>query len=632
MMVSVETYLLRGKRRWLQLSERPGFRLGSNMLLYGGGGFLLSSASLWQHMQPFAAGLAAGCGGLWAGFAAAGGILGYQWFWGERGVQGMFWILGALALGYLVRKRAAPERQTELLTVGSALLTAIIGLACRLWLGDDAPPDIYLLRILLAAASACLFSRFRESRERMSLWLISSLGVLALAETGNFTWLNLGCVAAGAIAAAAPLTAAALAGIGLEAAGLPFMTAGLCTGCFLRMLPIRDQWRRLVSPSAGCLIALVLGRYWDTGCWLGISLGGILGAAVPWRWSALYRRSGTGNVQVQLEQAARLFQQMQRTLLDPPVPAIDQEGLLNQLRVNACGSCSFRGSCREKDLLTVSVLSDPFSVKCRKNGRLLGELRRCRDQIRLIKGQRKRLGEYRGALVQQYGFLSGYLQLMADRLTTQIRFSDVRFRVQVGARSTAREPSNGDVCLAFPGVGLRFYVLLCDGMGTGLGAAEEGRHTAELMKQMLTAGLPPQYAMGTVNTHLALRGQAGAVTMDLAEIRLDTGRAAIYKWGAAPSILVKRNRTEKIGTVTPPPGISVTEARETVARLSLRRGEVLVLTSDGMDLTDTSGLAELAGSKTPGELAGYILREYGGSGEDDATAAVIRLRPVNLTT
>ena len=59
MMVSVETYLLRGKRRWLQLSERPGFRLGSNMLLYGGGGFLLSSASLWQHMQPFAAGLAA---------------------------------------------------------------------------------------------------------------------------------------------------------------------------------------------------------------------------------------------------------------------------------------------------------------------------------------------------------------------------------------------------------------------------------------------------------------------------------------------------------------------------------------------------------------------------------------------
>ena len=169
-------------------------------------------------------------------------------------------------------------------------------------------------------------------------------------------------------------------------------------------------------------------------------------------------------------------------------------------------------------------------------------------------------------------------------------------------------------------------------MGTGLGAAEEGRHTAELMKQMLTAGLPPQYAMGTVNTHLALRGQAGAVTMDLAEIRLDTGRAAIYKWGAAPSILVKRNRTEKIGTVTPPPGISVTEARETVARLSLRRGEVLVLTSDGMDLTDTSGLAELAGSKTPGELAGYILREYGGSGEDDATAAVIRLRPINLTT
>lgn len=632
MMVSVETYLLRGKRRWDQLSERPGFRLSGKILLYGGGGFLISGASLWHRMQPFAAGLVAGVGGLWSGFAALGAISGYRLFWGQDGTQGALWILSALALGYIVRRRVHPEQKTAWITAGSAVLTAIIGLACQLWLGDDAPTEIFLLRISLAAGSAWLFSRLRESQNRMLLWISWALGILALAGIRGVPWLNLGCVAAGAIGATAPLTAAALAGIGLEAAGLPFMTAGMCIGIFFRLLPIRDRWRRLAAPSLGCLIAMVLGRYWDTGSWVGISLGGILGAAIPWHWSATDRRSGTGAIQVQLEQSSQLFLQMQRTLMDTSAPPVDQQSILEQLRENACGECSCRSSCEEKDRLDANVLQDPLSFGCRKTGRLLRELRRSQEQLRFLKGQRKKTGEYRGALIQQYGFLAGYLQLLADRLPTHGHQSDIHFRIQVGARSSPRELANGDMCLAFPGVGPRFYVLLCDGMGTGLGAAEEGRQAAEMMKQMLIAGLPPQYAMGSMNTHLALRGQAGAVTMDLAEIRLDTGRAAVYKWGAAPSLLLRRNKTEKIGTVTPPPGISVTETRESVARLSLRRGEVLVLASDGMDLADTSGLAELAGSKTPGELAGYILRKYGCTGEDDATAAVIRLRPVNLTT
>ena len=40
---------------------------------------------------------------------------------------------------------------------------------------------------------------------------------------------------------------------------------------------------------------------------------------------------------------------------------------------------------------------------------------------------------------------------------------------------------------------------------------------------------------------------------------LDTGHATLYKWGAAPSWLLRRGSAEKIGTATPPPGISVTD-------------------------------------------------------------------------
>lgn len=632
MMVSVETYLLRGKRRLDQLASHPGIRITGRILLYGGGGFLLSGAALWKEMMPFAAGLTCATGGLMAGAAAAGSILGYRVIWGESGMQGVIWVLGALILGALIHRFADSDRHTELLTAGNALLAATVGLGFQLFFGDSVPVSVYLLRTAAAGGGACLFAQLRENRNRMAVWISWGLGILAFAGSKGIPWVNLGCIAAGALAAAAPLPAAALAGIGLEASGIPFMTAGMCLSSFFRMLPVRDTWRRTGSPFLGCLTAMVLSRSWSPPLLFSIGLGGVIGAAVPWHWATLRNQSGTGAVQVQLEQTARVLIQLQRSLLDAPSPPIDEDSLFQQLLDNACGTCSCRTTCRERDLLDPSIISGAMPVACRKSGRLLQELHRSQEQLRFLKGQRRRLSEFRGALVQQYGFLAGYLQLLSDRLPIRPRAGNARFHIQVSVRTMGRELANGDRCIAFPGVGYRYYVLLCDGMGTGLGAATEGRQASELLKQMLSAGLPPQYAMGSLNSQLVLRGQAGAVTMDLAEVRLDSGRAAIYKWGAAPSIIFRRNKAEKIGTVTPPPGISISEVRETVVRLSLSRGEVLVLASDGIDVTDTSELAAWAEGASPGELAGYILREYGGNGEDDATTAVIRLRPVNLAT
>ena len=181
------------------------------------------------------------------------------------------------------------------------------------------------------------------------------------------------------------------------------------------------------------------------------------------------------------------------------------------------------------------------------------------------------------------------------------------FRAEAAARSRSKELANGDRCLAFPGPECRYYVILCDGMGTGLGAAQEGQSTGSLLRQMLTAGFPAAHAL-----------------------YLDTGHATLYKWGAAPSWLLRRGSAEKIGTATPPPGISVTESRETVEKLSLRRGEALVLLSDGVDGEGISRRSDLTPDMPPGELAAKILEHGRGKQMDDATAAVIRLRPTSL--
>ena len=69
---------------------------------------------------------------------------------------------------------------------------------------------------------------------------------------------------------------------------------------------------------------------------------------------------------------------------------------------------------------------------------------------------------------------------------------------------------------------------------------------------------------------------------------------------------------------------------EAVTRLSLSRGEILVMASDGVSMGDQMLPREAGENISPAELAGWLLKEYGGTGEDDETVAVIRLRPVSL--
>lgn len=281
--------------------------------------------------------------------------------------------------------------------------------------------------------------------------------------------------------------------------------------------------------------------------------------------------------------------------------------------------------------MDVQVLHQPLldthdvPVRCRKPGRLLQELHRTQEQLRAIRADRQRQAEYRSAMVQQYRFLCDYLQELSDSLGRRLGKTAPRYRPEVAFSANRSAQDNGDRCVCFAGVACRYYVILCDGMGTGLGAADEGAMAATMLKKLLSAGYPAEYALRSLNSLCALRGAAGAVTVDLCELQLDTGRVSLYKWGAAPSYLINRAGTEKIGTVTPPPGLSVTDARETVERLSLRRGETLVLLSDGVGGEGALCFASPDGSAE--ELAAGILEAGSKDGADDATVAVIRLIP-----
>ena len=74
------------------------------------------------------------------------------------------------------------------------------------------------------------------------------------------------------------------------------------------------------------------------------------------------------------------------------------------------------------------------------------------------------------------------------------------------------------------------------------------------------------------------------------------------------------------------------EGRESVERLSLRRGEMLIMVSDGVDGEDVLGRLGRMDALPPERLATKLTEHGAREMLDDATAVVVRLNPGAMAT
>ena len=636
--MTAEMVFLRGRQKIKQWACDERIRMGAKGAACFGVGFLLSGASLCHSAMPFSMALVSCFTGWRALVMGFGSLVGYNLYWGAHGLQGMVWTVLAVLTALLLGKRRIVSDVPLLIPALSGLWISAVGLAFQVLLGDETTVLVYLLRVALAAASTHLFTLALQRKDPVLDWIAQGIFVLALAQV--FPWFNFGYIAAGALALGEAFPAAAMAGVALDLAGIsPVpMTAVLCGIYLTRLIPGLPGIAGRCMPGAVYLLGMGLCGVWAPQPVLPLMLGGFASALLPQRPALTHRRGETGLAQVRLELMAGVLTQTQQLLMEVEPPPLDEEALLARTRERACGSCPNRRACGKlgqipgellrKPMLDSSVLPFP----CKKPGRMIQEIRRSQEQFRALKADRDRRREYREAVVQQYRFLSAFLRQLSDQLPRRGEKITQCYKPETAVRTAGKESANGDICQSFYGTGCRYYVLLCDGMGTGMGANQEGDSAADMLRQMLTAGFPAEHALRSLNSLLTLRGCAGAVTVDLAEIRLDNGRAVIYKWGAAPSYLVKDTGIEKIGTAGPPPGLDVSKTRETVERLSLRRGEMLILASDGIAGEEAIFRRGILPEEPPGEVAAKLLEQGAAETADDATAAVIRLHPTSLST
>ena len=610
------------------------------------GGFVLSAGALSRSFQPLALGLlcAAPPGGT-AVLIALGGAVGYPVFWGSPGLQGTAWMIFGLLAALSVGGRGIVKRQRLLLPALTALIVSGTGVLFLYRFGDHTQVSVYLLRIAVGMLTTGVFSLWRQQgRGQWTDWAVQAIGVLALAQICPVRYVGLGFAAAGFITAGGSLPPAVLAGLALDLAQVTpvKMTAVLCVAWCLGRLPRTPRWFPLLSAAISFVPVAVLSGVWDVRPLPGLILGGAVAGLFPeWQSAAKpARRTGEAAVaQVRLEQMALALRQMEQTLLLTNEPEPDRRAVLVRSCAASCDTCPERRGCRTRNLipqLPETVLEQPglgeedLPQGCRKQTRLLTELRRGQEQLRRLKGDRNRLAAYRSASREQFGFLADFLEGLSDDLAQRHDYREPKFRPEIGLSTRSRGEVNGDKCVWFAGPGNRYYILLCDGMGTGEGAARESGSASRLLQQMLTAGFPAEYALRSLNSLAVLRDFGGCATVDLVQLQLDTGKGTIYKWGAAPSYLMISGQLRKIGTAGPPPGLSHS-CREMVDRLSLGRGELLILLSDGVSEEGLLDSARTTPIQPPGEMAAAIL-EKECSGGDDATAVVIKLIPGRLPT
>ena len=223
------------------------------------------------------------------------------------------------------------------------------------------------------------------------------------------------------------------------------------------------------------------------------------------------------------------------------------------------------------------------------------------------------------------------------RTVTMLHFGErPLYRAVFGLASRPAPPEtvSGDACRQFCDSAGRAQMLLCDGMGTGKPAAVDGQMAAKLTAQLLQAGFAAESAARLVNVALGLKnaGQESGATLDLLTLDLYTGRAGLFKAGAAPSFLCRAGVVRTLDGASLPMGVLPTVTGRSTA-LTLDVGDTVMMVSDGALCDGSAWLCDQltlsirlgqSPQQTAEAVAASAVRRSGAR-QDDITVAIVRL-------
>ena len=244
----------------------------------------------------------------------------------------------------------------------------------------------------------------------------------------------------------------------------------------------------------------------------------------------------------------------------------------------------------------------------------------------------------REIMARQYSEISKVI----ERLSAEIEsgylpsYSEERIyspKVTVRCEAKTGQTVSGDTVIYFEKDN-KFFVILCDGMGSGDEAFHQSRLTARLFEKFLKAGFDKETSLRMINSALVLKAdRENFSTVDILEIDTRTGETEFLKVGSAQSILKKKKDLQVFSSKALPVGI-IENIDISPIRCIVENGDIILMMTDGISEAASGVLKNdwikkiLALEKRkPWELADLIICGAKARAKfcDDMTCCVIKI-------
>lgn len=191
----------------------------------------------------------------------------------------------------------------------------------------------------------------------------------------------------------------------------------------------------------------------------------------------------------------------------------------------------------------------------------------------------------RNIAVNQYGEFSKIINGLSQTVTVipKAEIPKERYSIDVAVCQEAGEGQgiSGDTVIHFKN-GNKYFVILCDGMGSGKAAHEISSLTARLFAEFFCSGIDKKTAVNMINSALALNADRESFSSaDILEVDLVTGEAEFLKIGSAQSFIKKEQEIVEVSSSALPIGIleNITVVPQ---KYTLIQNDMILMVSDGI--------------------------------------------------
>ena len=165
-----------------------------------------------------------------------------------------------------------------------------------------------------------------------------------------------------------------------------------------------------------------------------------------------------------------------------------------------------------------------------------------------------------------------------------LKFKNIK-KIKIRTYSAAAIKDGSEVSgdnFAYAGRADKYYMVLCDGIGSGEEASNESNGTVDLMSRFLYSDFTEEQILRTLNSVLMIKlGDERYVTFDFTIIDYGTKEIRLYKAGAAPSYILSGKNVDKISGKSLPMGI-LDNFEYSSFKKKINIGDMVVMVTDGI--------------------------------------------------